>query len=312
MGDLYLEGWPLLAVASLFGLIVGSFLNVVILRLPPRLMHEWRAQSREFLGLGTAPAEAQPSSEATTTPDPSASDNSPAPAETPPPDIVFVSSHCPVCKHALSPLDNIPLVSWLVLGGRCRYCKTPISIQYPLIEALSAFAAFVVVWQFGFTLQAAAALALTFCLIALAGIDFHTQLLPDNITVPLLWVGLLLSLIPVFATPSSAILGAVIGYLSLWSVYWAFKLLTGKEGMGYGDFKLLAALGAWLGPVSLLPIILISSLVGAILGMLILYFRGQDRSTPIPFGPFIAIAGWIYLVAGQRLTATFLQYGPTW
>ena len=307
-----LQGWPLYAAAGLFGLIVGSFLNVVILRLPARLMHEWRCQCCELL----AEDEATPAGERSPMPalqaDASLVDTTPAeapstPGETPP-DLIFVGSHCPHCKHALSPLDNIPLLSWLALRGRCRYCKAPISVQYPLVEALTALAAFVVVWQFGFTWHAAAGLILSFSLIALAGIDFHTQLLPDNITLPLLWIGLLLSMVPLFVDPVAAITGGAIGYLSLWSVYWVFKLVTGKEGMGHGDFKLLAALGAWMGPRSLLPIVLISSILGAIVGSIALAARGQDRSTPIPFGPFIAIAGWVQFVWGSTLAQWYEQF----
>lgn len=274
------EGWPLYVAAGIFGLLVGSFLNVVILRLPARLMHDWRAQSRELLGLDV---------------------DITAAAEPAPPDLVFKGSHCPQCKHALSPLDNVPLLSWLVLRGRCRYCRAPISTQYPLVELLTAVACLVVVWKFGPTWHAAAGIALSCLLIALSGIDFRTQLLPDNLTLPLLWLGLLLSLQPLFVGPVDAILGAAIGYLSLWTVYWAFKLTTGKEGMGHGDFKLLGALGAWMGPKSLLPIILLSSLVGAILGSIILATRGKDRSTPIPFGPFIAVAGWVQFIWGEEL-----------
>jgi leader peptidase (prepilin peptidase) / N-methyltransferase len=297
MIDAVSTGWPLYLAAGLFGLLVGSFLNVVILRLPARLMHEWREQSRELLGLD-GDAAASPADPAKT-----AKQTAPTTAVTDesPPDLVFKGSHCPQCKHALSPLDNIPVASWLVLRGRCRYCKAPISAQYPLVELLSAAAAVVVVWKFGFSLQSVAGLGLSFSLIALSGIDLRTQLLPDNITLPLLWSGLLLSLLALFVTPAQAILGAVAGYLSLWSVYWLFKLATGKEGMGYGDFKLLGALGAWMGPISLLPIVLLSSLVGAILGSAILALRGKDRSTPIPFGPFIAIAGWIQFIWGNEL-----------
>lgn len=305
MDPLLLEGWPLYLAAGLFGLIVGSFLNVVILRLPARLMHEWRCQCRELLADEKADVVAPDAAEPALQTDGAALPDAPEAVADAPPDIVFVASHCPHCKHKLSPLDNIPLVSWLALGGRCRYCRAPISVQYPLVEALSALAAVAVVWQFGFTWQAAAGLALTFALIALAGIDFHTQLLPDNVTLPLLWLGLLLSVVPVFVDPVAAILGGAIGYLSLWSVYWVFKLATGKEGMGHGDFKLLAALGAWMGPFSLLPIILISSLVGALIGSIALAARGKDRSTPIPFGPFIAIAGWMQFVWGQQLAAWY-------
>jgi leader peptidase (prepilin peptidase)/N-methyltransferase len=306
-----LQGWPLLLAAGLFGLIVGSFLNVVILRLPARLMHDWRCQCRELFAedadgthaprVDEQPPEPAHAADAVLVPANVTAEAASAPADAPPPDLVFVGSHCLHCKHPLSALDNIPLLSWLVLRGRCRYCKTPISVQYPLVEALTALAAVVVVWQFGFTWQAAAGLILSFCLIALAGIDFHTQLLPDNITLPLLWIGLGLATVPLFVDPVSAIIGGAVGYLSLWSVYWVFKLLTGKEGMGHGDFKLLAALGAWMGPRSLLPIILISSLVGAIIGSIALAARGQDRSTPIPFGPFIAIAGWLQFVFGATI-----------
>lgn len=332
-------GWPLLAVASLFGLLVGSFLNVVILRLPARLMHQWRQQSREMLeeldgaaGTGNAaaataeaPAAVAADASSGALPPAATADESTgaaaaavqaetqplsaatATADEPPPDLVFKGSHCLHCKHPLSPLDNIPLLSWLALRGRCRYCKTPISAQYPLVEALTALAAFIVVWRFGFTLQAAAGLLLTFSLIALSGIDVRTQLLPDTITLPLLWLGLLLALRSLFVAPADAILGAVVGYLSLWSVYWGFKLLTGKEGMGYGDFKLLAALGAWMGVMSLLPIVLLASLVGAIVGGAVLFLRRQDSSTPIPFGPFIAAAGWLHFIWGQQLLRWYEQ-----
>jgi leader peptidase (prepilin peptidase)/N-methyltransferase len=265
------------ALAGVLGLIVGSFLNVVILRLPARLMHSWRQQSREILEL----------------PEPE--------GEKSPPGIVWEASHCPQCKHALGAVENIPVISWLVLRGRCRHCKAPISIQYPLVELITALASAAVVWKFGPTYAAIAGLALTWVLVALAGIDLRTQLLPDQLTLPLLWLGLLLSLVPIFVLPVPSIIGAAIGYLSLWSVYWLFKLVTGKEGMGYGDFKLLAALGAWMGPASLLPTILLSSLIGAVVGGAFLAIRGKDRATPIPFGPFIAAAGWVWFVAGPVL-----------
>jgi leader peptidase (prepilin peptidase) / N-methyltransferase len=271
------------AFAGLLGLIVGSFLNVVILRLPARLMHAWRAQSRELLELPAPPDQITP------------------------PGIIWESSHCPQCKHALGVLENIPLLSWLVLRGRCRHCHTPISIQYPLVELLTGLASAAVLWKFGFGWQAAGGLALTWALIALAGIDLRTQLLPDQLTAPLLWLGLLLSLVPLFVDGRASIIGAAIGYLSLWSVYWLFKLATGKEGMGYGDFKLLAALGAWMGPVALLPIVLLSSLMGAIVGGAFLVIRGHDRATPIPFGPFIAGAGWVWFIGGEQLFAAYRQ-----
>ena len=271
------------ALAGVLGLIVGSFLNVVILRLPARLMHSWRLQSREILEL---PADAE---------------------EKTPPGIVRESSHCPNCKHPLGVVENIPVVSWIVLRGRCRHCSAPISIQYPLVELITALASAAVAWTFGPSYAAIAGLALTWVLIALSGIDLRTQLLPDQLTLPLLWLGLLLSLVPVFITPMASILGAAIGYLSLWSVYWLFKLVTGKEGMGYGDFKLLAALGAWMGPASLLPTMLLSSLIGAIVGGTYLAVRGKNRATPIPFGPFIAAAGWAWFIAGPMLW-TLYQY----
>ncbi|HKE49377.1 MAG TPA: A24 family peptidase [Rhodanobacteraceae bacterium] len=271
---------PLIALTGLLGLLVGSFLNVVILRLPRRLEHDWRAQARELLG--------------------HADDG-----EARPPDLVVTGSHCPSCKHKLSALDNIPVVSWLALGGRCRYCKAKISIQYPLVELLTALASAAIAWKLVFGWPLAAGLAFTWILIAASGIDARTQLLPDQLTLPLLWLGLLLSLKPVFVASDAAIIGAAAGYLSLWSVYWLFKLATGKEGMGYGDFKLLAALGAWMGAASLLPIVLLSSLIGAIVGGTVLALRGQDRSTPIPFGPFIAAAGWVWFVLGDRLGSVY-------
>jgi leader peptidase (prepilin peptidase)/N-methyltransferase len=275
----------LIALTGLLGLLVGSFLNVVILRLPRRLEHDWRQQARELLqdvAINEPPRDEQ------------------AP-EAAPPDLVFTGSHCPHCKHPLSPLDNIPLLSWLALRGRCRYCRTPISWQYPLVELLTALASALVAWRFGYGWQLAAALPFTWTRIAASGIDVRTQLLPDQLTLPLLWLGLLIALVPLFVSPSAAIIGAALGYLSLWSVFWLFKLATGKEGMGYGDFKLLAALGAWMGAMSLLPIVLLSSLIGAIVGGAALALQGRDRSTPIPFGPFIAAAGWSWFVFGGEL-----------
>ncbi|MBE1160423.1 prepilin peptidase [Dyella acidiphila] len=279
MPDLPLFAWT--AVAGVLGLIVGSFLNVVILRLPARLEAQWQQEAQNVLGLQ---ADGQPL----------------------PPGVVREPSHCPHCKHPLAARDNIPLFGWLLLRGRCRYCQTPISIQYPLVELLSAVLCAVIVWRLGPTWAAVAGLFLTWALLALSGIDFRTQLLPDQITLPLLWAGLLLSLVHLFVVPQQAILGAVIGYLSLWSVYWLFKLLTGKEGMGFGDFKLLAALGAWMGPGSLLPVVLLSSLVGALIGGALIVLRKHGREMPMPFGPFIAMAGWIWFVAGDALWHAYM------
>jgi leader peptidase (prepilin peptidase)/N-methyltransferase len=271
-----------IALAGVLGLLVGSFLNVVILRLPARMAAAWRQEARDVLEL-----------QADTTPLP--------------PGIVREPSHCPHCKHPLSALDNIPLFGWLLLRGRCRYCQAKISIQYPLVELLSGVLSAVIVWKFGPSWAALAGLALTWTLIALSGIDFRTQLLPDQLTLPLLWLGLLLSLLPMFVTAPASILAAAIGYLSLWSVYWVFKLLTGKEGMGHGDFKLLAALGAWMGPVALLPIILLSSLIGALVGGTLIALRKHEREIPMPFGPFIAAAGWVWFVAGPNLLQGYMQ-----
>lgn len=274
----------LIPLITVLGLLVGSFLNVVILRLPRRLEHDWQLQAHELLGT-------------------SASEDVAAP-----PDLVFKGSHCLHCKHPLSPWDNIPLLSFLVLRGRCRYCKTAISSQYPLVEALSAIACGVIAWKFGFGWPMLAGLVLTWTLIAASGIDARTQLLPDQLTLPLLWLGLLLSLIPIFVDAPTAILGAAIGWTSLWVVFWSFKLMTGKEGMGYGDFKLLGALGAWMGASALLPIILMSSLIGAIVGGVILSASKQGRDTPIPFGPFIAGAGWMWFVFGNELLPLYQSW----
>jgi leader peptidase (prepilin peptidase)/N-methyltransferase len=274
--------WAWILAAGVLGLLVGSFLNVVILRLPERLMAQWRLDAFDTLAM-------EPDGTAL------------------PPGIVREPSHCPHCKHPLAISDNIPLFGWLFLGGRCRYCKASISIQYPLVELLSGLASAVIVWKFGPSWMAVAGLVFTWMLIALAGIDFRTQYLPDQLNYPLLWAGLLLSLIPMFVAPGTAIVGAAIGYLSLWSVYWLFKLLTGKEGMGYGDFKLLAALGAWMGPTALLPVILLSSFIGAIVGGSLMALRKHGRDIPMPFGPFIAAAGWVWFIAGEWLLQQYMQ-----
>ena len=281
MLDLPLIVW--IALAGVLGLVVGSFLNVVILRLPERMAAEWRREAHEVLELKA--------------------DDAPLP-----PGIVREPSHCPHCKHPLAVRDNIPLFGWLFLRGRCRYCSAPISIQYPLVELLTGVLSAVIVWKFGLGWPALAGLIFTWTLIALSGIDFRTQLLPDQLTFPLLWLGLLLALLPMFVAPPASIIGAAIGYLSLWSVYWLFKLLTGKEGMGHGDFKLLAALGAWMGPMALLPIILLSSLIGALVGGSLIALRKHGREVPMPFGPFIAAAGWVWFVAGDPLLHAYMQF----
>ena len=281
MSDLPLPLW--IAFAGLLGLLVGSFLNVVILRLPARMEAFWRQEARDVLGLGADDAEALP------------------------PGIVRERSHCPRCKHPLAARDNIPVLGWLLLRGRCRYCREPISVQYPLVELLCGIASAAIVWRFGPGWSAAAGLVFTWLLIALSGIDVRTQLLPDPLVYPLLWIGLLLSLHPLFVPPAAAILAAAVGYLSLWSVYWLFKLLTGKEGMGHGDFKLLAAMGAWMGLGCLLPVILLSSLIGTVVGGTLMALKRHQRDVPIPFGPFIAAAGWVWFVAGDTLLAGYLH-----
>lgn len=273
-------GYPV--VAGL-GLLVGSFLNVVILRLPRRLEWEWKRDAREVL-------------------------EEPELYDPPPPGIVVERSHCPHCKTALSWYENIPLFSWLALRGKCRHCKVPISPQYPLVELLTALLAVASVWRFGFGWQGFGAALLSCYLVALSGIDLRTRLLPDQLTLPLMWLGLIGSLDNLYMPAKPAMLGAIAGYMSLWLVWWLFKQITGKEGMGRGDFKLLAALGAWVGLNGVLPIILISSLVGAVIGSIWLAIKGRDRATPIPFGPYLAIAGWIVFFWGQQIVDAYLRF----
>jgi leader peptidase (prepilin peptidase)/N-methyltransferase len=269
--------------AFAFGLLLGSFLNVVILRLPRRLEWRWKRDSRELLDISE-------------------------PYEPAPPGIVIEASHCPHCGHKLAAWENIPLLSFVALRGRCRSCKATISWQYPAVELLTGLLFAACIWRFGAGWEGGLSLILTALLIALSGIDLRTQLLPDELTYPLLWLGLLASLVTMFVDPVSAILGAAAGYLSLWSVYWLFKLATGKEGMGYGDFKLLAALGAWCGIKAILPILLLSSLVGAVIGTIWLLAKGRDRATPIPFGPFLAIAGWLQFISGADWLAVYMNW----
>jgi leader peptidase (prepilin peptidase)/N-methyltransferase len=274
---------PAVLVTAVFvlGLIVGSFLNVVMIRLPPRLFHDWRCQCRELL-------EIEPSGEA-------------------PPGIVTQRSRCPRCGRAIAWYDNIPVVSWLVLGRRCRTCGEPISWRYPFGELATAVLSAAVVLHFGATPEAAAALVLTWALIAATGIDLEHQLLPDQITLPLLWLGLALNLwLGLFASLEDAVIGAIAGYLSLWTVFHLFRLLTGKEGMGYGDFKLLAALGAWMGWQVLPVVILLASFVGAVGGIALMIATRRGKDVPIAFGPYLAAAGWIALLWGEEIIAFWL------
>lgn len=269
--------------AALLGLLIGSFLNVVIHRLPKMMELEWQQQARDALSLP------QPEQKATY-------------------NLVLPNSACPHCGHEIHAWENIPVISYLALRGKCSACKAPISARYPLVELATALLSGFVAWHFGFTWQAGAMLLLTWGLLAMSLIDVDHQLLPDALVLPLLWLGLIVNYFGLFASLGNALWGAVFGYLSLWSVYWLFKLLTGKEGMGYGDFKLLAMLGAW-GGWQVLPLtILFSSLVGAVLGVILLRLRNAETSTPIPFGPYLAIAGWIALLWGDQITTTYLQF----
>ena len=272
-------------IAGLFGLAIGSFLNVAIHRLPVMLERRWRSQCQEIIGPDKSPA---------------------APAQRF--DLAVPRSRCPHCDHAITALENIPVFSFLWLKGKCSDCGKPISWRYPAVELLTACFSALVAWHFGFTTAALAGLALTWSLIALTFIDFDRQLLPDDITLPLLWAGLLLNVTNVYVPIASAVIGAAAGYVSLWLVYQLFKLVTGKEGMGYGDFKLFAALGAWLGWQSLPLIILMASLVGAVVGLAFILFLGHDRRVPIPFGPFLCVAGWVALMWGETLTRYYLQF----
>jgi leader peptidase (prepilin peptidase)/N-methyltransferase len=272
------------AGAAALGLLVGSFLNVVALRLPVMMERAWRRECAELLGTG-----------ASTTATPALS-------------LLQPPSRCPHCGHAIRAWENVPVLSWLLLRGRCSACRGHISVRYPIVEALTGLLSWAVASQLGWGWPLAAALLLTWALLALAVIDVDQQLLPDQITLPFLWLGLLLNAFGVFTDPVSAILGAVSGYLSLWAVYQVFKRLTGKEGMGYGDFKLLALFGAWLGWQMLPQIVLISALVGAVVGVTLVALRRHERSVPIPFGPYLAVAGWIALLWGEQINATYLQF----
>ncbi|WP_330110746.1 A24 family peptidase [Methylophaga thalassica] len=269
-------------IAGILGLLVGSFLNVVIYRLPIILEREWTEQCAE-LGDQASPPEA-----------------------------VFTLSRprsaCPHCGHAISALENIPVISYLFLAGKCKACRTPISIRYPIIEALSALMSVIIAWHFGFGWSAVGALLLSWALIALTFIDVDHQLLPDKITLPLIWLGLAFNLSGVYTDLHSSVIGAIAGYLSLWSIYHLFKLVTGKEGMGYGDFKLLAALGAWMGWQALPMIVLLSSFVGALIGITLVLLKQHQREIPIPFGPYLAIAGWIALVWGEIINSAYLHW----
>jgi leader peptidase (prepilin peptidase)/N-methyltransferase len=298
MAELFqlLQSSPLafIGMCAVLGLMVGSFLNVVIHRLPKMMELGWQQQCAELS-----------QSDAGDSQSPASTEGEPAPHT--PYNLIVPRSACPHCNHAISAWENIPIVSYLLLRGKCKGCGAAISPRYPVIEAISGILCAYAAWHFGFGLAAAGALLLIWALLALTAIDFDTQLLPDDITLPLLWAGLLFNLFGVFTNLPSAVLGAVIGYFALWSVYWLFKFTTGKEGMGYGDFKLLAALGAWLGWQMLPLIILLSSLVGAVVGLTLIVALKHVRNIPIPFGPYLAGGGLIALFWGQTLTQSYLR-----
>jgi leader peptidase (prepilin peptidase)/N-methyltransferase len=268
---------PISLIAGLFGLLFGSFLNVVIHRLPKMMQRE----SDNYV----------------------AEESGKQPPYTDRYNLVVPRSACPHCKHQITALENIPVVSYLMLRGRCSNCKAPISARYPAVEALAGVLSALVVWKLGSGWAGLSALFFLYSLIAMTFIDFDTQLLPDDLTYPLLWGGLLMNVNGTFVPLQDAVIGAAIGYLALWSIYWLFKLATGKEGMGYGDFKLLAALGAWMGWTMLPTIILLSSVVGAVVGIALMVFAKHGRNTPIPFGPYLAAAGLIAMLYGAPLSA---------
>jgi leader peptidase (prepilin peptidase)/N-methyltransferase len=267
-------------VAGILGLVVGSFLNVVIHRIPKMMQRESDNYVAQESGKPLPHTERY--------------------------DLMLPRSCCPHCGHQITALENIPVLSWLALRGKCSECKAPISPRYPIVEALTGILSAGLVWHFGSGIAGIASLVFVWLLVALTFIDADTRLLPDDLTLPLLWLGLLVNLNGAFVPLSDAVIGAAAGYLSLWLVYWAFKLLTGKEGMGYGDFKLLAALGAWMGWKMLLPIILLSSVVGAVVGICLIVFTRRGRDNPIPFGPYLAAAGLISMVYGNMLVGLYM------
>ncbi|GAB6139741.1 A24 family peptidase [Methylosoma difficile] len=273
------------ALAGLFGLMVGSFLNVVIYRLPIMMQRNWRKECTEYLQLEPNPTD----------------DDEPF-------NLMVPLSRCPNCQTPIKPYQNLPVVSYLLLKGRCAACSQPISSRYPLIEAFTALLSVFVAWHFGYSAQCGFALLLTWSLVALSFIDIDHHLLPDSINLPLIWLGLILSLFNVFTDAHTSIIGAVAGYMGLRMVYHLFKFATGKEGMGFGDFKLLALFGAWLGWQYLPLIILLSSLVGAVIGISMMIFVKRDHNIPIPFGPYLAAAGWIAMLWGTDINRWYLNY----
>lgn len=278
------------AAITLLGLIIGSFLNVVIIRLPVMLERDWFQQCKQFLSENfQIQVQANPF------------------GTTERYNLLLPASHCTKCKTPIKIIDNIPVISYLLLKGRCRHCQIAVPIRYPLVECITALLSFVCAYHFGISIALLPALLFTWSLIALTMIDIDRQILPDNITLPLLWLGLLINIQSLYAPITDAILGVVLGYLSLWVIFWLFKLTTGKEGMGYGDFKLFAMLGAWSGYQALLPIILISSFLGALTGITLILLKKHQKGHPIPFGPFLAGAGWIVFLYGDKITDYYFK-----
>jgi len=292
MLELIRESAPaFIAIVFAFTLLIGSFLNVVIYRLPIMMERDWREQAAELMD--TPPQQELPEGRF---------------------DLVAPRSRCPSCGTLITAMQNIPVISYLFLRGRCANCKSPISVRYPLVELMTAVLAAITAWHFGPGWEALLAIILTITLVPITMIDTDTQLIPDAIVLPLMWLGLAISLFhpmpgahTLFISPADAIVGAMAGYLTLWSVFWLFKLVTGKDGMGYGDFKLLAALGAWLGWQQLPIIIMMSAVVGAVINIGMIVARGKDRSIPIPFGPYLAGAGWITMLWGETITNTYID-----
>ncbi len=274
---------------TVLGLVIGSFLNVVIFRLPKMLENEWRAECREFLAdeLDAAKTKANQAKEQEIT-------------------LSKPASTCPHCGHKIKAIENIPIISWLFLRGKCSRCSAPISARYPLIETVTGVLSLVIAMHYGVSWQTLFMLLLTWCLISLTMIDYDKMILPDQITLPLVWIGLILNVSGTFVNLEEGVIGAIVGYMSLWSIFWLFKLITGKEGMGYGDFKLFAVFGAWFGWQVLPLLILMASLVGAIIGISLMVFRNHEGSKPIPFGPYLAIAGWITALWGDGIWAWYL------
>ena len=282
------EFYLVLIYALVTGLMIGSFLNVVIHRLPIMLMRDWRYQCDCLIAEEEGQPEPTPTTEKF--------------------NLAYPPSRCPACGNKIKIWQNIPLLSYLLLKGKCGHCGTSISLRYPIVELVTGLLTFFCIYFFGLNMQGLSACLITWCLISLTMIDYDHTLLPDNITLPLLWGGLLINYFGVFTSLENAVIGAMVGYLILWSIYWGFKLLSGIEGMGYGDFKLLAALGAWLGWQYLPIVILLSSVVGALVGVILIASGQQNKNKPIPFGPYLAVAGWITLMWGEQINTAYLSY----